>query len=110
MSISVKLSYDVASLICEIYDNDLENRERSSYPSKYYKKFKAFTDLMGTFINKIKKKLIDKKGEKSFKMSFKYYEAYFLATYINDSLMYFDKESYNRAILLNLFLKIDEKL
>ncbi len=109
--ISIKLGYDVTQLICDLYDEDLERKKRIIHNSNEdYKEFQAIADLMESFINKMKKKLIDKKGEKSFKMSFRYYEAYFLAYYANNSLEQFDKTSYERSILLNLFLNIDKKL
>ncbi len=110
-AISIKLGYDVTELICELYDKDLERKKHSIHNlNEDYKQFNALSDLMESFINKMKKKLIDKQGEKSFKMSFRYYEAYFLAYYANNSLLQFEPTSYNRAILLNLFLNIDKKL
>ncbi len=113
MKISLKLGYDVTALICELYDQDLSNKKHNidtGNSEMSYKEFKTISNLMESFINKMKKKLIDKQGEKDFKMRFKYYEAYFLAVFIDKSLSQFDRTSYNRAILFNLYLKIDEKL
>ncbi len=111
MKIVLKLTYEITELICDLYDQDLDEKKRNIYQlNTSYKEFKAVSNLMESFINKMKKKLIDKQGEKDFKMSFKYYEAYFLAVFINKSLLRFTPTDYNRVILFNLFLKIDKKL
>ncbi len=110
MKINLKLSCDITLLICKLYDQYLESEKQIFDSSFDYKQFRAICNLMESFINKMKKKLIDKQTQKDFKMNFQYYEAYFLQIFINRHLDQFNPLEYNRTILFNLYLKIDEKL
>lgn len=107
--IKTKMQLYTLECICTLYDNICKLSESSglNHESKEYLVAKNIIDLL---ILKLKKQILNKKDtKKPFKVSFQYFEAYYLVNFLSSNATCF-KGEYERVLLLELTRKLHQDL
>ncbi|MEQ3500629.1 hypothetical protein ABMY20_12800 [Tenacibaculum sp. SSH1-16] len=108
--ISIQISYNILDILCDLYNDVMEYDKKNPSEIQFNKGFKANKNIIDLLFVRLKKEVISKAGtNKLIKLSFKYYQAYFLINFISENIT-FVKGIYEQNLMLSFTSQIHEEL
>ncbi len=107
--IKIEITYEGLETLCDLYDDVMHYHKKNPSEIQFDKGFKAIKNVLDLLFTQLKKDVISKKGKSTIKLSFKYFQAYFLINFISENIL-FVEGMYKQNSMLKLSREMHQEL